>query len=52
MKWNWNQNLINLSSSIRAYEGLPVYHPCDPDVSNWLNEHDKRCVIVILIVSW
>ena len=48
MKQNEN-NLLNVSSAVREYFGLPVYHPSDPLIKDWLETNRFRSVIVFLI---
>lgn len=48
-RWDWNENILNTASAVRGYFGLPLFHPEDTDVKAWLEVHQFRCVILLLI---
>ena len=41
--------IVEISAAIREYYGLDHSAESDPDVLHWLNSHQFRCVVVLLI---
>ena len=45
----YDEGLLQLSNAIRQFYGLDTYHDPDVKVSSWLQKHDFKTLIVLLI---
>lgn len=49
MKWDYTHNLLQVSASLHRWYGLPSEYQGNPAVDQWLNQHQFRTVIALLI---
>lgn len=49
MRWDHDHSLLQISGSLYRYYGMDRGHGSDADLDRWLEEHQPRCVITILI---
>ena len=48
-KWNYDKGILQVSATLFHHYGMENHYEDDPVVKKWLEAHDFRCVIALLI---